>query len=209
MESRYALEEIVLSYEEHCDTTIALSVTDKLFQQYQKKQEFHSFVDARLKEKLPKLNLEEKVMITFGSPEYAIAEFENHREEPSKESVYLLYTCDAWHSQDSRQLVAPFSSKESVYRYLEKNRQKYRLSDWNMEDFKENDQTQHGGENLIMESYEIDPEEENLETSFYNKAFSSGKTQLTHRELKDLPCPFCTKDVSDEVMLKIVSEADT
>ena len=211
VESRYDLEEIVLTYEEHCDTTIALSVTDKLFREYQKKQEFHSFVDARLKEKLPKLDMEEKVMITFGSPEDAIADFENHRGESGKESVYLLYTCDAWHSNDSRQLVAPFSSKEAVYRYLEKSRKKYRLSDWDMEFFKENDQTQHGDENLIMESYEIDPgpEEENLGTSFYNKAFSSGKTQLARRELEDLPCPFCTKDVSDEVMLKIVSEADT
>lgn len=134
--------------------------------------------------------------------------FENCK-RTDKDSIYLLYTCDAWHSNSSRQLIAPFSSKESVYSYLEKNKKKYRLSDWDMDFFKDHGQTQHQGVNLIMDTYEIDPEpEEDLDSPFYNKVFSSGTTQLTRRELEELPCPFCTKEISDGIMQQIVSDAD-
>lgn len=136
--------------------------------------------------------------------------FESSKGVPSKGSIYLLYTCDAWHTNDSRQLIAPFSSLESVYKYLERSRKKYRLSDWDMDFFKDHGQTQRQGENLMMDTYEIDPEpeEENLDTSFYNKVFSSGTTQLTRRELEEMPCPFCTKEISNEIMQRIVSDAD-
>ena len=77
-----------------------------------------------------------------------------------RETIYLLYTCDEWHTNNSRGLVGPFSSKELVYAYLKKNKKKYRLSDWDMEFFKDKNQTQHQGENLIMECYKIDPEAE-------------------------------------------------
>lgn len=79
-----------------------------------------------------------------------------------------------------------------------------------MEFFKDHGQTQRQDENLMMDTYEIDPEpeEENLDTSFYNKVFSSGTTQLTRRELEEMPCPFCTKEISDEIMQRIVSDAD-
>lgn len=135
--------------------------------------------------------------------------FENCK-RTDKDSIYLLYTCDAWHSNSSRQLIAPFSSKESVYSYLEKNKKKYRLSNWDMDFFKDHGQTQHQGVNLIMDTYEIDPEpeEEDLDSPFYNKVFSSGTTQLTRRELEELPCPFCTKEISDGIMQQIVSDAD-
>lgn len=137
-----------------------------------------------------------------------MSKIENCKKVPQKNSIYLLYTCDAYHSNDSRQLIAPFSSLESVYRYLEKSRKKYRLNDWDMEFFKDHGQTQRQGENLIMDTYETDPEpeEEDLNSPFYNKVF--GTVQLTRRELEELPCPFCTKDISDEVMQQIVSEAE-
>lgn len=136
--------------------------------------------------------------------------FENCEEAQDKGSIYLLYTCDAWHTNNSRQLIAPFSSLESVYRHIERSRKKYHLSDWDIVFFKDHNQTQRQGENLIMDTYEIDPEpeEENLDTPFYNKVFSSGTTQLTRRELEEMPCPFYTKEISDEIMQQIVSDAD-
>lgn len=138
-----------------------------------------------------------------------MSNFQNKR-VTDKSSIYLLYTCDTWHSNDSRQLIAPFSSLESMYRYLERSRKKYHLSDWDMEFFKDHSQTQRPGENLMTDTYEIDPEpeEEDLDTPFYNKVFSSGKTRLTRRELEELPCPFCTKGINDETMQRIVSDAD-
>lgn len=209
-ENRYNASEIVLSADDYQGTNIALASTDKTFLEYQEREEFRRFVDIRFRKRLPELEPEEKITIAFGSPDNAIYDFENRTGEPDKEVIYLLYTCDEWHTNNSRQLVAPFSSKELVYAYLQKNRKKYRLSDWDMEFFKDKNQTQHLGENLIMECHDIDPdsEDENLDTPFYNKVFSSGTTQLTRRELEELSCPLCTKNISDEVMQQIVSEAD-
>lgn len=211
VEDQYSAAEIILSADDYLGTDIALSIEDKLCQEYLGNSLFCSFVDSKLKQMLPELDAERKMQLAFGSLDNAIFDFENRTKEPGKEVIYSLYTCDQWHTNDSKQLVALFSSKELVYAYLLKNRKKYRLNDWDMEFFKDYDQTQHQGENLIMECHEIDPEpeKENLDAPFYNKVFAFGKTQLTRRELEDLPCPFCTKDVSDEVMLKIVSEADT
>lgn len=140
----------------------------------------------------------------------AMNKLKNCEKVQDKGSIYLLYTCDAWHTNNSRQLIAPFSSLESVYRHIERSRKKYHLSDWDIDFFKDHNQTQRQGENLIMDTYEIDPEpeEENLDTPFYNKVFSSGTTQLTRRELEEMPCPFYTKEISDEIMQQIVSDAD-
>ena len=209
-EDRYNAAKIVLSADDYVGTDIALSIEDKQCQKYLENPLFCSFVNSKLKQMLPELDMEGKIRLAFGSPDNAIFDFENRTGELNKESIYLLYTCDEWHTDNSRQLVAPFSSKELVYAYLQKNRKKYRLSDWDMEFFKDNNQTQHQGENLIMECHDIDPnaEDENLDTPFYNKVFSFGTTQLTRRELEELPCPLCTKNISDEVMQQIVSEAD-
>lgn len=161
VENQYNAEEIVLSADDYSGTDIALSVEDKQCQEYLENPLFCSFVDSRLKQILPELDMEGKMRLAFGSPDNAIFEFENRTGEPDKEVIYLLYTCDEWHTNNSRQLVAPFSSKELVYAYLQKNKKKYRLSDWDMEFFKDYNQTQHQGENLILEYHDIDPDSEN------------------------------------------------
>lgn len=208
VEDEYNAAEIVLSADDYSGTDIALSVEDKRCQEHIENPLFCSFVDSRLKQILPELDIEGKMRLAFGSPDNAIFDFENHTGEPAKEVIYLLYTCDEWHMNNSRQLVAPFSSKELVYAYILKSRKKYHLSDWDMEFFKDHGQTQRQGENLIMDTYETDPEpeEEDLNSPFYNKVF--GTVQLTRRELEELPCSFCTKDISDEVMQQIASEAE-
>lgn len=88
----------------------------------------------------------------------AMNKLKNCEEVQDKGSIYLLYTCDAWHTNNSRQLIAPFSSLESVYSYLEKNKRKYRLSKWDLDFFKAHGQTQHQDENLIMDTYKVDTE---------------------------------------------------
>lgn len=167
-ENQYNAAEIVLSADDYSGTDIALSVEDKQCQEYLENPLFCSFVDSRLKQILPELDIEGKMRLAFGSPDNAIFEFENRTRKPDKEVVYLLYTCDEWHTNNSRQLVALFSSKELVYAYLQKNKKEYRLSDWDMEFFKDYNQTQHQGENLILEYHDIDPdsEDENQDTSY-------------------------------------------
>lgn len=51
-------------------------------------------------------------------------------------------------------------------------------------------------------------EKVNLDTPFYNKVFISGKIRLNRRELEELPCPLCTKNVGDSVMQDVVQEAE-
>lgn len=38
---------------------------------------------------------------------------------------------------------------------------------------------------------------------FYTKNFVCGRSEITRGELESLPCPFCTKEVSDETMQKL------
>lgn len=39
---------------------------------------------------------------------------------------------------------------------------------------------------------------------FYDKEFSFGNSSITRGELESLPCPFCTENVTDEEMQKII-----
>lgn len=210
VEDSYNAEEIVLYSDSHTGTDIALSIDDKLCQEHLENPLFLAFVDARLKTMIPELGNAEKMCLAFGSPDNAISDFEQRKGQPDESHVYLLYTCNAWHEHSSRELVAPFSSKELVYNYLEKNRKKYNLSDWDLEFFKKQGQTQRENRNFILDCHESDliPEVEDMNAPFYNKVFSCGKTKLTRRELEDFPCPLCARNVSDEQMQAIVSEMD-
>lgn len=143
VEDKYNNAQIVLSTDDHSGTDIALSVGDKLCEEYLKNTLFRTFVDDKFKQMTPEFEPEEKMRLAFGSPDNAIFEFEN------------------------------------------------RL----------------GADKAV---YEINSEVEkvNLDTPFYNKVFISGKIQLTRRELEELPCPLCTKNVGDSVMQDIVQDAE-
>lgn len=151
VEDSYNAEKIVLSSGNHTGTDIALSVNDKLCREYIENPLFLAFVDARLKKLIPELDNEEKMRLAFGSPDNAISDFESCAGKPDENSICLLYTCDAWHGHGSRELVAPFSSEALVYSYLEKKRKEHNLSDWDLDFFKEQRQTQKQGVNYIME----------------------------------------------------------
>ncbi len=159
-EDQYNASEVVLSADNYAGTDIALSVEDKSFQEHLTNPSFQTFVDAKLLQQLPEFDVEDKIQLAFGSPDNAISEFERYGNQPIKTNIYLLYTCNSWHERNSQELIAPFSSKELVYAYVIKNRRAYHLSDWDIDFFKDNNQTQGHNANLIMECYEIDPEAE-------------------------------------------------
>ncbi|MCE8595737.1 DpnD/PcfM family protein [Bacteroides fragilis] len=156
-EDQYNAAEIVLSADNHVGTDISLSVEDKSFQRHLTNPSFQAFVDAKLLQQLPVFDVEDKIQLAFGSPDNAISEFERYGNQPIKTNIYLLYTCNSWHECNSQELIAPFSSKELVYAYVTKNRETYHLSNWDIDFFKDNNQTQGHNTNLIMECYEIDP----------------------------------------------------
>lgn len=143
VEDKYNNAQIVLSADNHSGTDIALSVGDKLCEEYLRNTLFRTFVDDKFKQMIPEFEPEEKMRLAFGSPDNAIFEFENRPE--ADKAVYEIN-----------------SEVEKV----------------------------------------------NLDTPFYNKVFISGKIQLTRRELEELPCPLCMKNVGDSVMQDIVQDAE-
>lgn len=49
----------------------------------------------------------------------------------------------------------------------------------------------------------------NMEDAYYDKIFRAGDSELSRGELESLPCPFCTDNVSDDTMQKIVEIIDS
>ena len=169
-----------------------------------------SYVERRFNGSSADIPLEDKARLAFGSLDNAIHDFHRQGNSPSAEEkeVWLLYRCDAWLSTASMELVAPFSSKEAVVDYLAGNRKRFRLTLWDLDFFRENNQTQRGGTNYIAFSHGLDPapglQPADTDDAFYKKPFRYGCTVLTRYELENLPCPLCTKDTDDETMRKIV-----
>ncbi|KAA6302816.1 MAG: hypothetical protein EZS26_000986 [Candidatus Ordinivivax streblomastigis] len=48
-----------------------------------------------------------------------------------------------------------------------------------------------------------------IDNDFYTKEFTCGSSSLSRGELESLPCPFCTENVSDETMQKIIDLTDS
>lgn len=155
-EDSYNSEKIVLSADDYIGTDIALSTEDPVCQSYLNNPIFQLFVDNTLKQSLPQLDIKEKIKLAFGSIDNAITDYNIYGDNsPASNSIYILYTCNAWHNYDSREIVAPFSSKELVYSYLKKNQKKLKLSDWDIDFFREKSQTQKEHTNYIMEEFQL------------------------------------------------------
>ena len=210
VEEEYNLTRHVLSENDFIGVDIVLAPEDKEAQEYLNNGTFRSFVERRFSIHSADFPLIDKVRFVFGSMDNAIYEFSKRASKPSSEEkeIWLLYRCDAWLSTASMELVAPFSSKEAVTDYLAGNRKRFRLTQWDLDFFRENNQTQRGGANYIVFSHSLDPESEpqpaDTDDAFYKKPFRYGTTVLTRYELENLSCPFCTKDTDDEAMRKIV-----
>lgn len=209
-EDEYNREEHVLMENDFIGVNITLAPEDKKAKEYLNNSTFRSFVERRFNGSSADIPLEDKARLTFGSLDNAIQDFDRQGNSPSAEEkkVWLLYRCDAWLSTSSLELIAPFSSKEAVADYLTSNRKRFRLTQWDLDFFRENSQTQRGETNYIAFSYGLDPAPEpqpaDTNDTFYKKPFRYGCTVLTRYELENLPCPLCTKDTDDRTMRKIV-----
>ncbi len=208
-EDEYNREEHVLTANDFIGVNITLASEDKIAQEYLDNSTFLSFVERRFNAKT-NIPLEDKARLAFGSLDNAIHDFDRQGNNlPAEEKeVWLLYRCDAWLSTSSLELVAPFSSKEAVTDYLTSNCKRFRLTQWDLDFFRENSQTQRGGTNYIACCHGLDPAPElqpaDTDDAFYKKPFRYGTTVLTRYELENLSCPFCTEDTDDETMRKIV-----
>lgn len=209
-EDEYNREEHVLTDNDFINVDITLAPEDKRAQEYLNKSTFRSFVERCFSNGSADISLEDKARLAFGSLDNAIHDFDRQGDDlPAEEKeIWLLYCGDAWLSTASMELVASFSSKKAMTDYLTSNRKRFRLTQWDLDFFRENNQTQRGGTNFIACCHSLDPAPEpqpaDTDDAFYKKPFRYGSTILTRYELENLPCPFCTEDTDDETMRKIV-----
>lgn len=173
-------------------------------------------VQRRFEECRESISVEDKVRLAFGSFDNALYEFGEYRKEAARNrpQVYLLYRSDAWHNRSSMELIAPFSSLENMMEYLRRKKKEFRLTESDLEEFKNNRQTKGRDENYLYESDYLDvlPEQEPelppKDDAFYDKVFTCGQSELSRRELESLPEPFDTYHVTDEEMEQIVYETE-
>ena len=174
-EDEYNREEHVLTANDFIGVNITLASEDKKAQEYLNNSTFLSFVERHFSDSSADIPLEDKARLAFGSLDNAIHDFDRQGNSPPAEEkeIWLLYRCDAWLSTASMELVAPFSSKEAVTDYLAGNRKRFRLTQWALDFFRENNQTQRGSSNYIVFSHSLDPASEpqpaDTDDAFYNE----------------------------------------
>lgn len=218
VEDEYNEEKHVLSTEDFIGADIALSSDDETVERVLEDTEFVEYVEGRFKEHSPSVPIEDKIRLAFGSFDNALYEFNEHehKEETGRNrpQVYMLYRSDAWHSSSSMELVALFSSFANMMEYLRRKKKEFHLKASELEEFKNNRQTQGRNENYLYESDYLDvqpdpePERPPREQAFYDKIFAYGKSELSRRELESMPVPFDTYNVTDEQMEEIVQETE-
>ena len=190
-EDEYNEEKHVLSADNFAGADIALSTDDSTVMETLEDVDFIGYVQRRFEE------CRESISAARNRPQ-----------------VYLLYRSDAWHNRSSMELIAPFSSLENMMEYLRRKKKEFRLTESDLEEFKNNRQTKGRDENYLYESDYLDvlPEQEPelppKDDAFYDKVFTCGQSELSRRELESLPEPFDTYHVTDEEMEQIVYETE-
>lgn len=214
-EDEYNEEKHVLSAEDFIGTDIALSSDDETVKRALEDTEFVEYVESRFKEHNT-VPIEDKIRLAFGSFDNVLYEFNERKEETIRDRprVYMLYRSDAWHSRSSMELVAPFSSFANMMEYLRRKKKEFHLTASDLEEFKNNRQTQGRDENYLYESDYLDvlpdpePGRPPREQAFYDRIFVYGKSELSRGELESMPVHFDTYDVTDEQMEEIVRETE-
>lgn len=215
-EDEYNEEKHVLSAEDFIGADIALSSDDETVKRALEDTEFVEYIESRFKEHSSSVPVEDKIRLAFGSFDNALYEFNEHKEKTGRNhpQVYMLYRSDAWHSSSSMELVALFSSFANMMEYLRRKKKEFHLKASDLEEFKNNRQTQGRDENYLYESDYLDvlpdpePERPPREQAFYDKIFVYGKSELSRKELEFMPASFDTYDVTDEQMEEIVRETE-
>ncbi len=178
--------------------------------------EFKAFVEECFKSMECEIPVKDKIRMAFGSMDNALYDFKEHKEALMREKeqfVYILYTCDAWHTYTSMSAIGTFSSWEMATEFLRRNKRKFRLKNEEIEEFEMYHQTQGRDENYHCEMMPLDPlpeikEHTRKDDTFYTKEFVCGDSVISRRELEELPCPFFTDDVTDKQMEIIVTETE-
>lgn len=216
VEDDYNAEVHVLSAEDFVGTDIFLSIENEETKAVLDNPEFIALVEKCFKDRNNDISINDKIKMAFGSIDNAIYEFKEHKDELMKEDpqfIYILYTCDAWHTYTSMSAIGTFSSWEMATEFLRRNKRKFKLKNEEIEEFEMFHQTQGRDENYHCEMVPLDPlpeleEHTRKDDAFYDKEFVFGDTRLSRRELEGLPAPFFTDDVTDEQMEIIVTETE-
>lgn len=211
-EDAYNNEEYVLSAEDFIGVDIALSQEDEVVKNALKEPAFIEYVERRFEERRSLIPIDDKIRMTFGSSDNALIEFNERHTAPKKTLLFLLYRCDAWCTSNSMELIAPFTSFDLAAAYLRSKRCELRLTEEDLDSFVRQRQTQGRNENYYCEEVEVNPVVETnarKDADFYDKVFSYGTSELSRQELEELPVPFCTENVTDQQMERIVFETET
>lgn len=96
-------------------------------------------------------------------------------------TIFLLYTCDAWHSWASMSLVAPFSSRHILNAYLNIMKRKGKLTNEDLENIERYGQTQGNSTNYYVSEEDLNPDFDN----------NDGTSIPLIRWLKTIKCPLC------------------
>ncbi len=216
VEDQYNAEEHVLTAEDFVGVDIALSNEDEEAKAALGNPEFIALVEKCFKDRSNDIYIKDKIRLAFGSIDNAIYEFKEHKGELMEEEpqfIYILYTCDAWHSEVSMSAIGTFSSLEMAVEFLRRNKRKFKLKTEEIEEFEMFQQTQGREENYHCERVPLDPlpeieEHPRKDDEFYDKEFVCGDSVLSRRKLESLPAPFFTDDVTDEQMEIIVTETE-
>lgn len=84
------------------------------------------------------------------------AALSDNRYQQTDQRVLLLYTCDAWHTASSKELVAPFSNEYRLKQYLD-GLVAGKLKPYDVECLQEKKQTQGHETNYMIEEFPVDP----------------------------------------------------
>ncbi len=216
VEDDYNAEVHVLSAEDFVGTDIFLSTEDEEAKTALDNPEFIALVEKCFKDRSNDISLEDKIRMAFGSIDNALHDFKEHKDELMKEGtqyIYILYTCDAWHSEVSMNPIGTFSSLKMAAEFLRRNKYRFKLKNEEIEEFEMFQQTQGRNENYHCEMTILDPlpemeERPQKDDAFYDKEFVYGDSKLSRKDLESLPDPFFTYDITDEEMETIVTETD-
>lgn len=215
-ENDYNAEEYVLTAEDFVGVDIALSMADDEALSALNDKQFIDFVAQKYADMHCEITIENKIIAAFGSMDNALYDYKEHKDAlyHNRPQVYLLYEGDAWLSTSSLVLVAPFTSFENVMEYMRRKKREFGLKNDDLKQFEEIRQTQGREVNYYCKSEYLDdmpepePERPPKEQAFYDKIFRYGQSELSRGELESLPSPFCTYDITDEQMERIVYETE-
>lgn len=156
-EDEYNEQKHVLSADDFAGADIAIAHEDGEAQRYLQDRGFLTFVEEHFEERKDMITQEDKIRIAFGSMDNAIYEYEEFCSRKEERLIYLLYRCDAWYSTGSMELIAPFSSEETLMDYMRDSREQFGLTDYDLAFFREQHQTQGKVTNYIAFGHHINP----------------------------------------------------